>query len=155
MNDKARLPGWLRPANHVVTLLQRMGIAVGTMRVLSVRGRNSGKLRSTPVSPLEVDGVWYIVGGLSEADWVRNARAAGWGLLAHGRRRERVHLIELPVEARRRILYEFPRKVPHGVGFFRQLYHLPADAAALPDAFAALASRCTVFRIEPDAEPGA
>jgi hypothetical protein len=149
MTEQKRLPAWLQPVNGLIKFLQRMGIVVGTMRVLSVPGRKSGKLRSTPVSPLEVEGVHYIVGGLSKADWVQNARAAGWGVLAHGRRRERVRLVELPVEARGPILSEFPRKVPHGVGFFRQLYDLPGDAAALPAAFGALAARCTVFRVEP------
>jgi hypothetical protein len=39
--------------------------------------------------------------------------------------------------------------VPRGVPFFRQLYDLPKDPAALPEAFAALAPRCSVFRIDP------
>lgn len=119
------------------------------MRVLSVPGRKSGQLRSTPVSPLTVEGQRYIVGGIAEADWVKNARAAGWGLLAHGRTSERVGLVELPVEQRAAILRAFPREVPHGVQFFRQLYGLPKDCATLPEAFAALAPQCPVFRVEP------
>lgn len=86
--EAARLPGWLKPLNRVVVALQRVGLAIGTMRVLSVPGRKSGRLRATPVSPLTVDGRRYVVGGLAEADWVKNARAAAWGILAHGRRRE-------------------------------------------------------------------
>jgi hypothetical protein len=144
-----RLPWWLKLANRVVVALQRLGLAVGTMRVLSVPGRTSGRLRTTPVSPLTVDRRRYLVGGLTEADWVKNARAAGWGILAHGRQQERVALVELPVEERGPILREFPRLVPHGVQFFRQLYELPADPAALPAAFAALAPRCPVFRVDP------
>ena len=122
------------------------------MHVLSVPGRTSGRLRSTPVSPLTVNGQRYIVGGLAGADWVKNARAAGWGILAHGRKKERVVLIELPVEQRAPILRAFPREVPHGVQFFQRLYGLPKDPAALPDAFAALAWQCPVFRIEPAPE---
>ncbi len=111
-----------------------------------------GQLRATPVSPLVVDGQRYIVGGLAEADWVKNARAAGWGILAHGRTKERIALIELPVEQRVPILRAFPREVPGGVAFFQRLYGLPKDRAALPDAFAALAPRCAVFRVEPASE---
>jgi len=148
MASTAQLPKWLKPFNHVIMALQHLGLAIGTMRVLTVPGRKSGQLRSTPVSPLTVDGQRYIIGGLAEADWVKNARAAGWGILAHGRRQEQVALIELPVEQRGPILRAFPREVPHGVAFFQQLYRLPEDPAALPEAFVALAPHCPVFRVE-------
>src|SRR5262249_36898628 len=148
MTSTAQLPKWLKLFNRVIMALQRLGLAIGTMRVLAVPGRKSGQLRSTPVSPLTVDGQRYIIGGLAEADWVKNARAAGWGILAHGRRQEQVALIELPVEQRGPILREFPREVPHGVPFFQQLYRLPKDRAALPEAFTALAPHCPVFRVE-------
>jgi deazaflavin-dependent oxidoreductase (nitroreductase family) len=143
-----RLPRWLKPVNRLIMALQRLGLSIGPVHVLSVPGRKSGQLRTTPVSLLTVDGQRYIVGGSAEADWVKNARAAGWGLLASGRTKERVALIALPTEERAPILHEFPRLVPGGVSFFRKLYpSLPKDAKALPDAFAALAPHCAVFRI--------
>jgi hypothetical protein len=92
-----------------------------------------------------------VVSGTTDADWVKNARAAGWGYLGHGRTRERVALVEVPVAERAPILRAFPQAVPAGVSFFRRLYDLPPDPAALPEAFAALAPRCPVFRIEPAA----
>ena len=64
--------------------MQRLGLAIGTMRLLSVTGRKSSKLHTTPVSPLTVDGRRYIVAGLEEADWAKNAWTAGWGLLGRG-----------------------------------------------------------------------
>jgi len=128
----------------VIIALQLRGVVIGTMRLLSVPGRKSGKMRTTPVSPLTVDGQRYIVGGLEGADWVKNARAAGWGVLARGRKVEWVSLVELPVEERGPVLREFPLRVPHGVGFFRQLYGVSGD----PEEFAALAPRCPVFRVE-------
>ena len=142
------LPRWLSAVNRVVVALQRQGLAIGTMHLISVPGRASGRLRTTPVSPLTVEGRRYLVAGLEDADWVRNARAAGWGILSRGRERERVALVELPVEGRGAILREFPSKVPHGVAFFRRLYGLPKDASALPNAFAGLAPRCPVFRVD-------
>jgi deazaflavin-dependent oxidoreductase (nitroreductase family) len=144
MSVEARLPGWLKVANPVIVALQRRGLAVGTMHLLTVPGRRSGKLRTTPVSPLTVDGRRYIIAGLEGADWVKNVRASGWVVLARGRKEERVGLVELPVEERAPILREFPRKVPHGVQFFRQLHGVSAD----PEEFAALAPRCPVFRVE-------
>jgi hypothetical protein len=119
-------------------------LPIGTMHLISVPGRKSSEMRTTPVSPLTVDGQRYIAGGLETADWVNNARAAGWGILARGRKEERVRLVELPVEERASILREFPRKVPHGVQFFRQLYGI----SGAPKEFASLAPRCPVFCIE-------
>lgn len=138
------LPRWLRLANPVIVALQRLGLAIGTMRLLSVPGRRSGRLSTTPVSPLTVDGLRYIVAGHEGSDWVKNVRAAGWGILARGRKVEEVTLVELPVEERGPILRRFPSEVPHGVQFFRHLYGVSGD----PEEFAALASRCPVFRVE-------
>lgn len=142
----ARLPRWLKPANRVIVALQRRGLAIGTMRLLSIPGRKSGVLRTTPVSPLTVGGKRYIVAGLEGSDWVKNARAAGRGILARGRESERVALVELPVEERAPILRAFPREVPRGVPLFRRLYGVTGD----PAEFAALAPRCPVFRVEED-----
>ena len=142
--EKGRLPRWLKLANPVIVALQRRGVVIGTMRLLAVPGRKSGQLRTTPVSPLMVEGERYIIAGLEEADWVKNARVAGWGILARGREQERVNLMELPLQDRAPVLREFPNRVPHGVRFFRQLYGI----SGTPQEFEALASRCPVFRVE-------
>ena len=147
-DERGRLPGWLKPANRVVIALQRLGMPTGTIHILSAPGRVSGQMRTTPVSMLTVAGVRYLVGGMTDADWVQNVRAAGWGFLAYGRERECVTLAELPERERAAILREFPLLVPGGVQFFKRVYHLPDDPAALPEAFAALADRATVFRVE-------
>lgn len=145
---RGSLPRWLKPANRLVVALQRLGMQMGTIHVLTVRGRKSGAMRSTPVSLLTVGGVRYIVGGMADADWVQNTRAAGSGILTYGRRRERITLTELPVQERVAVLREFPRLVPGGIQFFQRVYQIPSDPAALPDAFASLATCATVFRIE-------
>ena len=56
MSEEVGLPRWLEVANPVIVALQRIGLVIGTMRLLSVPGRKSGRLRTTPVSPLTVDG---------------------------------------------------------------------------------------------------
>jgi F420H(2)-dependent quinone reductase len=144
VSEEVGLPRWLRVANPVIVALQRLGLIIGTMRLLSVPGRKSCKLRTTPVSPLSVDGRRYLVAGHEGSDWVKNVREAGWGILARGRKEERVALVELPVEDRGPILRRFPREVPHGVQFFRHLYGVSGE----PEEFAALAPRCPVFRVE-------
>jgi hypothetical protein len=142
MSNHAKLPWWLKPANRIIIALYRLGWAFGTWYVLSVPGRKTGKLRSTPVSLLTVDGRRYIVTGF-ETNWVKNARAAGWGFLTRGGKKERIALVELPVEERPPILREFPRQVPHGMQFFERLLGLPND----PEAFAEAAQRCPVFSV--------
>ncbi|HZC27932.1 MAG TPA: nitroreductase family deazaflavin-dependent oxidoreductase [Actinopolymorphaceae bacterium] len=139
-------PPSLRRLNKVVIGLQRLGLAVGTMHLLTVAGRKSGVARTTPVSPYDVNGKRYIVGGYGSSDWVKNARAAGEGVLSRGRHQERVRLVELPVEERGAILREFPAKVPHGVGMFMKTGSVDS---ATPQGFEDAAPRCPVFRVEP------
>lgn len=138
-------PRSLKIMNRVIVWLQRRGIQL-PMPTLTVAGRKTGAPRSTPVSPYEVNGQRYVVGGYSGSDWVKNARAAGTGVLARGRHSERVRLVDLPEEQRGPILREFPAKLPHGVPMFLKTGTV-ADAS--PEAFEAAAPRCAVFRIEP------
>lgn len=143
-HQPVKLPTWLPLANRFVGWLQRRGVKTGTIHILTVPGRISGEMRTTPVSVLTVAGQRFIVGGHEDADWVRNARAAGWGYLAYGGSRKKVTLSELSQGDRAPILRMFPSEVPHGVPFFTRLYGVEAD----PDQFAALSDRCPVFRLE-------
>jgi hypothetical protein len=142
MPTKVNLPWWLKPTNRVIMALNRLGLPIGTQHILTIPGRKSGKLYRTPVSLLTVDGERYIC-TVGETGWVKNARVAGSGMLSRGRHEERVALIELPIAERAPILREFPRQVPHGVQFFERVLGIPND----PEAFAAAAPRCPVFRI--------
>ncbi|HXV94181.1 MAG TPA: nitroreductase/quinone reductase family protein [Pseudonocardia sp.] len=137
-------PRWLPAVNRVVRVVQRLGAPVA---VLELTGRRTGKRRRTPVSPMEWDGVRYVVAGYPSAQWVHNARAAGVGVLAVGRRRERVRLVELPAERARPVLREFPVRVPSAVSPMVGAGVVPDGS---PDAFEGLAGRCAVFRLEPD-----
>jgi hypothetical protein len=95
-------------------------------------------------SRLTVDGERYIIAGLEDGDWVKNARITGWGILERGREQERVYLVELPIQERAPVLGEFPQEVPHGVRYFRQLYGI----SGTPEESGSLAPRCPVFRVE-------
>ncbi len=118
------------------------GIAFFTFHLLTVPGRVSGRLRTTPVSPLFLaDGTYLMSTG--ETEWVKNARAAGWGLLARGKREQRVELAEVPMPDRVRIVREFAACVPAGVPFFVRLGVV--DAPGDPAAFERAASRLAVF----------
>jgi len=138
------LPRWLGPASRVNMWLLRRGLRIGTQHVLSVPGRKSGQMRSTPVSLVTLEGARYIVSGEGLA-WVVNARAAGWGTLERARRTERVTLSELRPAARGPILRAFWHQVPQGRSFIARLFGLPPGATE--DDFAAAAPRCPVFRV--------
>ena len=139
------LPGWLPIVNRAVRALQRIGLRLGTIHVLTVPGRVSGAPRPTPVSPLTVDGRRYVIAGLPHGDWARNVRAAGEGELAYGRRRRRVTLTEVTDPGlRRAVVRAFPTEVPHGVPFFVRLGLVKAGD---PDEFAGIADRVAVFEL--------
>jgi deazaflavin-dependent oxidoreductase (nitroreductase family) len=139
------LPRWLPTVNRLVRLLQRMGLPLGTIHVLTVPGRTSGTPRPTPVSPLTVEGRRYVIAALPQSDWARNVRAAGTGELAYGRRRQRVTLSEVAdPDLRRTVVRAFPTEVPHGVPFFVRLGLVTGGD---PDEFAGIADRVAVFEL--------
>ncbi|HEY6287620.1 MAG TPA: cation:proton antiporter [Ktedonobacteraceae bacterium] len=96
MSTNPVLPKWLTLANLLIIALNRLGMSFGTWYILSTQGRKTGKMRSTPVSVLHVNGHRYMVSGF-ETQWVKNARKVGGGILARGRKKEHVVLVELPV----------------------------------------------------------
>ena len=84
-----RSPG-RRALNAVVRPLARLGLTGPRTYLLTVPGRRTGRLWSTPVTIVEHDGHRWLVAPYGERNWVRNARAAGWVNLRRGRRRERL-----------------------------------------------------------------
>jgi deazaflavin-dependent oxidoreductase (nitroreductase family) len=143
-----RPPWWLKPANKVFIQMSRLGLSFGgeSPVVLTVPGRKSGAPRSTPVTPMTVDGAQYVVAGFPGADWVANARAAQEATIARGRRVHQVRMVELSPDDARPILRAFPTEVPTGVGFMKRS-GLVTDGR--PEEFEALAGRCAVFRLDP------
>ncbi len=105
-------PDWLTKHvfNPLVMLLTNRGLSVRGSRILAVRGRKSGQIRTTPVNPLEIGGARYLVAPRGETEWVRNLRAARGGELRLGRHREPIGVEELPDEAKPPILREYLRR---------------------------------------------
>ena len=66
--------------------LLRAGIPMGPMILLTVRGRKSGKARTTRVDLFERGGRGFLVSTHRQesSNWVRNLRAAGEGVLTRG-----------------------------------------------------------------------
>jgi hypothetical protein len=142
------LPRWLPWANRIVKLLNRMGAPLGTIQVLEIAGRSSGRARATPVSPFSVGTHRYVIAGLPKADWARNAAAAGRGVLVRGRRTRLVRLAEVTdPDLRRGVVQCFPKQVPHGVPFFVRIGLVDGPD---PEQFARAADRVRVFELLDD-----
>jgi deazaflavin-dependent oxidoreductase (nitroreductase family) len=113
-------PGWFTKHvfNPAVAALTRVGVSVAGSRVLEVRGRKSGEPRRTPVNPLTLDGVRYLVAPRGHTQWVRNLRARGEGRLLVGRRAEEFSASEIGDEEKPAILRAYLEKWKWEVGAF-------------------------------------
>jgi deazaflavin-dependent oxidoreductase (nitroreductase family) len=150
MSNSARLrpPWWLKYVNKVMIGLHKLGVGFGGKGpvVLTVPGRKTGKPRTTPVTPMTVDGKRYVVAGLPGSDWAANARAAGEATLQVGRHTDRARMVEMSTDDARPLLRAFPVEVPSGVGFIKNAGLVTGPN---PDEFEALAGRLAVFRLDP------
>ena len=128
-------------ANWLLTALLRLGLGPQTTYLLTVRGRRSGKLYSTPINLIEHGDDRWLVAPYGVVSWVRNARAAGQVTLTRGRRSESVKITELGPDDSAPILKEYVQRN----AITRPYIDAPPDAPA--EAFAAEASRHPVFKI--------
>ena len=132
--------------------LLRAGLPMGPMVLLTVRGRKSGKPRTTPVDLFERNGRSYLVSTHRQesSNWVRNLRTAREGVLSRGRSHRPTTVVELPPETAGSVLKEVlaPRLASPLRGFvLRRTFSVPADAP-LADFIAAARSH-PVFEIAP------
>lgn len=104
--------------NALIGRATRLGIGVFGSRELRVRGRSSGEWRATPVNPLTLDGVTYLVAPRGNTQWVRNLRAAGAGELARGRSSRPFRATELPDDSKPVVLRAYLRRWRFEVGVF-------------------------------------
>jgi deazaflavin-dependent oxidoreductase (nitroreductase family) len=146
--DRIRAPWWMKPANGVYKVLLRRGVSFGKEHpvVLTVPGRKSGKPRSTPVTPMNVDGQRYVVATFPAADWVANVRATDAVTLTDGGRSQQVRMVELAPEQAAPVLRWFGEQVPAGVGFLKRAGLVTEGTPAEVEG---LAGRLPVFRFDP------
>jgi deazaflavin-dependent oxidoreductase (nitroreductase family) len=113
-------PGWFtrNVFNRAVAGLTRLGLSVWGSRILRVRGRKTGEIRSTPVNVLTYNGERYLVAPRGETQWVRNLRVAGDGQLAVGRRVEHFTATELADDAKPEVLRAYLKRWKAEVGVF-------------------------------------
>lgn len=85
-----------RVFNRVFGFLVGIGLGFSHNYLLQVKGRKSGKIYSTPIDLLELDGRHFLVAPRGRTQWVRNAEAAGEVTLKNGSARRRFRLRPIP-----------------------------------------------------------
>ena len=73
-----------RVFNRLFGLTVGLGLGLKHNYLVQVRGRKSGKVYSTPIDLLEIDGKRFLVAPRGRTQWVRNAEAAGEVTLKRG-----------------------------------------------------------------------
>jgi deazaflavin-dependent oxidoreductase (nitroreductase family) len=130
-----------RAANRAIRGLLRLGLGPAHTYLLTVPGRKTGRLYSTPVTLVEGDGGRWLVAPYGDVGWVRNAREAGEVTLTLRGRSEQVAIFELEPAEAAPILKRYVTSVRITRPYFDVTPHSGLDL------FTAEASRHPVFRI--------
>jgi len=148
MNEQApafRAPTSLeRTFNRALGALVGLGLGPRDYFLLQVRGRKSGRLFSTPVNVIELQGTRFLVAPRGRTQWVRNGEAAGEVALKRGRNVRRYRLRPIPDIGKPSVLRAYLNRFKVTV---RRYFPVPAGSP--PEAFAAIAPRYPVFELLP------
>ena len=134
-----------RLINRWFRLLTRLGLGASYRHILTVRGRKSGRLHSTPVDVIEAGGQRWLVAGYGPANWVLNARAASDVTLSRGGRSETYSVAEAGAEEAIPVLRTYMAEIRVTRPYF------DATPTSSDEAIAAELPRHVVFRLTPSA----
>jgi deazaflavin-dependent oxidoreductase (nitroreductase family) len=132
-----------RLVNAVFRPITRLGLGASYRYVLTVPGRKTGRLYSTPVDVLEVSGDRWLVAGYGPVSWVRNPRAAGEVTLSRGGNSETFRVAEATAQTAIPVLRTYIGEIRVTRAYF------DANADSPDDAIAAELKRHPVFRLIP------
>jgi deazaflavin-dependent oxidoreductase (nitroreductase family) len=104
--------------NDAAKWLTARGISLMGSRVLAVRGRRSGEVRTTIVNVFTHEGERYLLAPRGHTQWVRNLRAAGEGELRLGRRSQRFVPVEIADAEKPALIRLYLRKWAWETGAF-------------------------------------
>lgn len=144
----ANLPAFREPTsgekifNRIFGFLVGIGLGFSYNYLLQVRGRKSGKLYSTPIDLLEMNGKRFLVAPRGRTQWVRNAEAAGEVTLKKGSTRLRFRLRPLSDAEKPQILKAYLDTFKREVQTY---FTVPAGSPV--EAFAALTSSYPAFEL--------
>ena len=128
--------------NWVFGLLVALGVGFSHSYLVEVRGRKTGKVYSTPINLLKLNGKLFLVAPRGRTQWVRNAETAGELTLKRGRERRRFRVQPLADAEKAEILKDYLERFRSAV----QRY-FPVPAGSGESAFAPIASNYPVFEL--------
>jgi deazaflavin-dependent oxidoreductase (nitroreductase family) len=128
--------------NRVFGFLVGTGLGFSYNYLLQVRGRKSGKLYSTPVNLLDLNGKRFLVAPRGQTQWVRNAEAANEITLKKGSKQLKFRLRPLQspekLEVLKAYLDTFKREV-------QTYFAVPAGSPT--EAFVSVADNYPAFEL--------
>jgi deazaflavin-dependent oxidoreductase (nitroreductase family) len=133
-----------RVFNRAWGFLVGLGLGFSYNYLLQVRGRKTGKIYSTPIDLLQLDGKQFLVAPRGRTQWVRNAEASGEVTLKKGSMRQVFSLRPLPDEEKLSILKAYLERFRTEV----QRY-FPVPVGSAPDAFRDIAQHYPAFELMP------
>jgi deazaflavin-dependent oxidoreductase (nitroreductase family) len=116
-----------RVGDALFVALLRVGLKIGSMSLLTVRGRKSGQPRTVPVLLVEHDGHSFLVAPYGVVQWVRNIRAAGTATLTRGRHSKVISVTELPAQEAAPILKQYLIKATAARPYFDATQNSPLE----------------------------
>jgi deazaflavin-dependent oxidoreductase (nitroreductase family) len=119
-----------RIINWTFRRLTELGMGASYRHILTVPGRKTGQLRSTPVDVIERGGRRWLVAGYGPANWVANARAAGEVTLRRGGRAEKFAVEDAGPADAIPVLRQYMRQVRVTRGYFDARPDSPDEAIA-------------------------
>jgi deazaflavin-dependent oxidoreductase (nitroreductase family) len=121
----ARAPGYVSIINPIARRLLAARVPLGFNGLITIRGRKSGRPRTTPLAIIQVSGRRWVWCPWGDVQWVRNLRAAGRATITVRGRQEEVMATELDPTQRvaffRDTLGPLARSIPFGIRFIRIL----------------------------------
>lgn len=130
--------------NRTFGFLVGLGLGFSYNYLLQVRGRKSGKIYSTPVNLLELDGKQYLVAPRGRTQWVRNAESSGVVTLKRGSKRLNYRLRPISEPDRLPMLKAYLDRFKAEV---QRYFDVPAGSP--PEAFREVARNHPVFELLP------
>src|SRR5579863_1934530 len=130
--------------NRGFGFLVGIGLGFSYNYLLQVRGRKSGKIYSTPIDLLELNGKKFLVAPRGRTQWVRNAEAAGEITLKKGSKRQIFRLSPISDAEKPAILKAYLDSFKREV----QTY-FPVPAGSPVEAFAELTATYPAFELLP------
>lgn len=131
-----------RVFNRAWGFLVGIGLGFSYNYLLQVCGRKSGKLYSTPIDLLQLNGKRFLVAPRGRTQWVRNAEASGEVTLKKGSMRQVFTLRPLLEEEKLAVLKAYLEQFKTEV----QRY-FPVPAGSAPEAFREIAPRYPAFEL--------